>query len=51
MTELKIVPEGKLWKVIDNHNLKKGKAYRTIFKGDDSECIEFLKQKGLVKIW
>lgn len=51
MTELKLILEGRYWKVIDNHNLKKGKAYRPIFKGTDTECIDFLKQKGMMKIW
>ena len=49
MTEIKIIFDGKRCRVVDNCNLKKGKAYKPIFDGNVDDCINFLKEKGTFK--
>lgn len=51
MTEIKmIMSDDKMCRIVDNHTLKEGKSYNTLFTGSADECIEFLKQKGII-IW
>ena len=33
--------------VIDNHNIKNGKEYNIIYKGNNKQILEFLKLKGV----